>query len=160
MSIEFTIWLIIGAISIAYYFVSNAKKGAETEETEKSEYAAVSIVYNKSKACPAVMKYGGQRLLTEEAPRLPLPDCTKEVCTCSYHHSFDRRDGPRRADEQGAMKRGYAGAEHRKKTRGRRAEDDPKNIDKLGSDLDHDPMADTYYEFIEKTGVWKAPAKK
>ena len=42
-------------------------------------------------ACDAVKALGGQRLLLREVPRIPVPDCDKPNCTCSYVRYNDRR---------------------------------------------------------------------
>jgi len=53
-------------------------------------YHAVSIKYSSS-ACNAAKAMAGVRLLSTEAPRLPLPDCDAAECQCRFAHHPDRR---------------------------------------------------------------------
>ena len=76
MSILLIVSLVGVAILIAMYLVSNANTEPDPEETEKGEYQAVAIAFNRSSACPAVMRYAGQPFLCADAPKLPLADCT------------------------------------------------------------------------------------
>jgi hypothetical protein len=75
-------------------------------------------------ACPAARALQGLRLLTAEAPRqLPLPDCDRpSACRCIYRHFDDRRQGPRREDEQDDIPLAHLGPE-RRRWRGRRESD-------------------------------------
>jgi hypothetical protein len=59
-------------------------------ESEDSAYAAVSVSCGESACCRAEA-IAGIRFLIDEAPRLPMPDCTAETCTCRYFHFRDRR---------------------------------------------------------------------
>ncbi len=59
---------------------------------ESSEYHAVSIRPGR-RECDAVKALDGQRILANEAPRLPLPGCDIVDCECSYVHYKDRRAG-------------------------------------------------------------------
>ena len=46
-------------------------------------------------SCVAVRLAGSQRFLSEEAPALPLAECTEAECECRYVHHSDRRSGAR-----------------------------------------------------------------
>jgi hypothetical protein len=60
-------------------------------------YHAVTIVPGPQ-ACELVKSLGNVRLLSIEAPRLPLAGCDRsEQCDCRFQHHSDRRGGPRRA---------------------------------------------------------------
>lgn len=60
-------------------------------------YHAVTIVPCPG-ACELVKSLGDLRLLSLEAPRLPLVGCARpETCDCRFQHHADRRAGPRRA---------------------------------------------------------------
>jgi hypothetical protein len=60
-------------------------------------FHAVSIVPG-TQCCPQVQALQGVRLLSAEAPRLPVVGCTRsELCECRYQHHEDRRGPPRRA---------------------------------------------------------------
>ena len=75
-------------------------------------------------ACGAAQELRGQRLLSADAPRLPLRDCSQPAaCTCHYRHHADRRNERRRKRDSGLSDRNYAGVERRGARRGRRATD-------------------------------------
>ena len=97
--------------------VASARTGAY-----RTPFAAVEIACT-SGACVAVQKVKGKRLLTNEAPFLPLADCDDPLfCRCRYRHHADRRAGPRRKAE-GALPSGPVrmGAERRMQTDRRRS---------------------------------------
>jgi len=53
-------------------------------------------------ACEKAQFLAGHRFLSDEAPRLPLDDCTKvHECTCVYRHFKDRRTDVRRDSDLG-----------------------------------------------------------
>jgi hypothetical protein len=62
------------------------------QEGGDSRYPAVSIRTSRT-GCPAAEALRGQRFLPEEAPPLPLPQCTWARCNCKYSHHVDRRSG-------------------------------------------------------------------
>jgi hypothetical protein len=43
-------------------------------------------------ACGAARELQNSRYLSGEAPKLPLPNCSKSDCACKYAHFSDRRD--------------------------------------------------------------------
>ncbi len=57
-------------------------------------FHAVSINPTKE-SCQAVESLKLLRFLSEDAPALPLADCTAADCTCKYIHHADRRSGAR-----------------------------------------------------------------
>ncbi len=61
-------------------------------EAGGTRYPAVSVRTFRN-GCPAAEALKGMRFLPEEAPPLPLPDCTWARCTCRYTHHVDRRTG-------------------------------------------------------------------
>jgi hypothetical protein len=73
-----------------------------TAATPRPEpWHAVSIV-SRITTCEAALQRRGQRYLSREAPRLPLPECDRsQGCRCVYRHHADRRAGPRRSSESG-----------------------------------------------------------
>lgn len=88
-------------------------------------FASVTVVPGSS-CCHAARKLRHKRTLVDEAPRLPLPDCTQpESCECTFEKHADRRankNGDRRVPglwQPGLWK---AGGE-RRANRGRRASD-------------------------------------
>ena len=57
-------------------------------------------------ACAEVLKLEGKRLLSEEAPLLPLASCSRVTkCTCRYRHYKDRRTEARRDSDDGLPQR-------------------------------------------------------
>jgi hypothetical protein len=86
-----------------------------------NKYHAVSILPGLS-ACAAAHRFAGKRMLSTQAPALPLPMCDASRCDCRYKHHKDRRAGPRRLSDAGLIPAGYGGSE-RRLARGRRADD-------------------------------------
>lgn len=71
----------------------------------KDPWKAVAILADDS-ACAAARELRGKRFLSRSAPRLPLPECTKqEQCQCKYRHLRDRRGPPRRDGDEGTFVR-------------------------------------------------------
>jgi hypothetical protein len=77
------------------------------------DYRAVSLAPNA--ACAAAVREAvGRRFLLRDAPRLPLPGCTKSAhCTCRYRKHADRRDGDRRLFGTMESERWFMGEERR-----------------------------------------------
>jgi hypothetical protein len=100
-----------------------AKKAPERARpaTQPSPYHAVSVLPGND-ACAAAYRFSGQRFLSRQAPRLPLPSCDAATCDCRFKHHKDRRSGPRRNSDVGMIMAGYSGNE-RRRSRGRRATD-------------------------------------
>jgi len=85
-------------------------------------YHCVSIVGGPA-CCPAVKEMALQRLLSADAPRLPVKTCDRpEACQCKFRHYDDRRAGPRRAEE-GARVSAARVSDERRHMRGRRDAD-------------------------------------
>jgi len=85
-------------------------------------YHCVSVV-GGANACAAAKAVALVRILSAEAPRLPLKDCDHpHACTCKYRHFDDRRAGPRRAGEEGRLVKPWEAGE-RQRVRGRRDTD-------------------------------------
>ena len=59
---------------------------------EISEFHSISIRPG-ARACDAAQQMSGQRILSKEAPGLPLPDCDLTDCQCRLAHHSDRRHG-------------------------------------------------------------------
>jgi len=74
----------------------------------KSEVRAITHLFHGVEvlpgpgACESVKALAGQRMLSEEAPLLPLADCTNSLaCSCHYRHFKDRRTEVRRESDDG-----------------------------------------------------------
>jgi hypothetical protein len=90
--------------------------------TTRLRYHCVSVVPGKQ-CCAAAKTIEGQRLLSAEAPRLPLANCeTPANCQCTYRHYDDRRAGPRRARERDEAADPWS-ATDRRRAYGRRSTD-------------------------------------
>lgn len=86
------------------------------------KYRCVEVVAPVG-GCEAARSLNNLRLLSVEAPRLPLTTCDRPSnCTCIYRHHEDRRAGPRRDNEHATLPLAHTGAE-RRKWRGRRDSD-------------------------------------
>jgi hypothetical protein len=85
-------------------------------------YHCVSIMGGQD-ACAAVKELALQRLLSADAPRLPLATCDRpDACDCRFRHHDDRRAGPRRSGESGRIRATQTYTERRDR-RGRRDSD-------------------------------------
>ena len=94
-----------------------------------SQFHAVSIRFADN-ACEAAKAIEDKRILSAEAPRLPLPDCDVLQCKCRFIHHQDRR---RAEDRRGQHPQnllgttgGYSGKERR--YRERRTDGDPEDF--------------------------------
>jgi hypothetical protein len=67
-----------------------SKKNKQVSRTSTARFRAAEIEFDDC-ACEAVKAMQGQRLLVRDVPRLPLPDCDKPSCQCSYVRYKDRR---------------------------------------------------------------------
>ena len=91
-------------------------------ESSKLKYHCVEV-FAGARACPAARLLKNIRVLSTEAPRLPLAACDRPAnCDCTYRHFDDRRQGPRRDNEHATVPRPHTGLE-RRKWRGRRDSD-------------------------------------
>jgi hypothetical protein len=91
----------------------------------KQPWHAVSVVGGLG-ACPIVEGLRDKRFLSDEAPRLPLSDCSSRWrCKCAYRHHVDRRAISRRETDGGRFPSPRLGKERREgpQARGRRADD-------------------------------------
>ena len=85
-------------------------------------HPAVSILASID-CCKAAKTLKGARILAEEAPSLPLPDCTAN-CRCRYIKYTDRRNVEDSRRFPYASERALWHADERRvKTRGRRKDD-------------------------------------
>jgi len=86
------------------------------------KYQCVEVIAPAS-GCQAARSLKGTRLLSAEAPRLPLATCDHPAnCKCIYRHFADRRQGPRRENEN-AMLPVESKATERRNWRSRRDSD-------------------------------------
>jgi len=85
-----------------------------------NHFSAISLACD-SDSCPEMAMMGGRRFLVDDAPELPLQQCTEGTCGSRYVHHDDRRSDidrrlvSRRAEENEGM--------DRRSLRGRRKSD-------------------------------------
>ncbi len=104
-----------------------------------NNYCSVAIRFPAECACEAIQEFETKlylsamppvfletkrRFLWNEAPQLPLPRCTLELCRCRYVHYRDRRERDRRHryddDLRTPFDPGYVGLDRRAKSDRRR----------------------------------------
>jgi hypothetical protein len=86
------------------------------------KYQCVEVIA-AANGCDAASSFKGIRLLSVDAPRLPLANCDRPSdCKCIYRHFSDRRQGPRRENEHAKLPAAHKVAERRKRL-GRRDSD-------------------------------------
>ena len=105
------IFLLVIALALALVWLVLRRRRTQTERVSDRRalpsaasdagYHAVSIRFDKW-PCRAAKEYEGRRLLADEAPRLPLPDCDAAECNCHFVHYKDRRSGKDRRSPFGA----------------------------------------------------------
>jgi hypothetical protein len=97
-----------------------ARPEASAATTASSAFYAVALVPEEH-ACAAALAASDQRYLAQEAPRIPLPECTKPLqCQCRIARFNDRRKTDRR--DALSFSRWYSGIERRRGP-GRRTSD-------------------------------------
>jgi len=65
-------------------------------------FHGVAVRARGGDCCEAVEELEGQRFLSEEAPLLPLAQCSNpQGCRCVYEHFDERRDNLRRESDVG-----------------------------------------------------------
>jgi hypothetical protein len=71
-------------------------------KTPRQLFHGVGIRLDETDPCDAVRNLENLRFLADDAPRLPLPDCTNpQGCRCTYEHFDDRRTSARRESDIG-----------------------------------------------------------
>ena len=89
----------------------------------RRRFHAISIVAGPS-PCAQVKALTGTRLLSLEAPRLPLVGCTNpDGCRCKFQHHDDRRAGPRRSGLRSTVPGTTSTSDNRRRLIGRRDSD-------------------------------------
>lgn len=81
---------------------AKARPGRAKISSQRRVFHGVAIKPPDDDACAAAVKLMGERFLADEAPRLPLSDCTHPAaCHCVYQHFDDRRTEARRESDIG-----------------------------------------------------------
>ena len=66
------------------------KHNGQSNQDSAASFRSAEIEFEAC-ACDAVKALRGQRLLLSDVPLLPVPDCDKPNCKCSYVRYTDRR---------------------------------------------------------------------
>jgi hypothetical protein len=123
---SFVLWHILGAtmsllskLRSGFASQRTARQSGAIEHRDKDSlktpgrsFEAVAIRAN-DRACKEARQLANNRMLTAEAPRLPLASCNVR-CSCTYKSYPDRRDEPRRRADVGISGSFYVGAERRR----------------------------------------------
>jgi len=123
------IFALIGALVVAtgaaYWLVFRHRAGTQAPAPRQAKakaaggrFGAVEIRIRNS-ACQAARSLEGQRLLSKEAPALPLAACTAAQCSCKFTKWSDRRSEGRRL-EHGGLSASLFLANNRRTRRDRR----------------------------------------
>ena len=100
--------------------------GSDAPTTRAASHWHAVAIKPKGQCCEAVQARRTARFLSNEAPRLPLAECsTSDTCTCVYKHHADRRAHPRRQDETDGLRRSGKVTQERRQTHDRRKTDEP-----------------------------------
>jgi hypothetical protein len=113
MDINFSRW----SLTTLFHFKSKVQRQPVHSHNISNPYHAVSVAPGNH-SCPAAKKLQGMRFLSSEAPRLPLPTCGADKCTCRYQHHADRRSSQTRR----RIGQSFNGSERRRSS-GRRITD-------------------------------------
>lgn len=94
--------------------------GQVKPQPRRLRFHAISIVAGPN-ACAQVTALKDVRLLSVEAPRLPVVGCTNpDGCRCKFQHHEDRRAGPRRIGLRTLMQEDFSADANRRRSLGRR----------------------------------------
>ena len=107
----------------------SSRKSTTASARKKQLFRSVEVVPHPNTRCSAVAQIVGYRILADEAPPLPLPDCDEPQCRCRYAQYRDRRTDLRRDADDGI---GTVAAmlntnDVRSEVPGRRADDGEEN---------------------------------
>lgn len=97
----------------------SSKKHSSKAIKRKQDFRAISIQICPQ-ACTAVKELRDKRVLTGQAPMLPLADCNVSDCTCKYVHHNDRRSQEDRRFTSVTMQNVFADKEKREVTKSER----------------------------------------
>jgi hypothetical protein len=106
---------------------------ADMQSGGANRHPGVSIRTYRS-GCPAAEALKGNRYSPDQAPHLPLPDCTWARCHCTYSHHGDRRTGNLDRRKMMGSEKEYPmsmGDDDQRDGRGRRVRDEESGADSL-----------------------------
>jgi hypothetical protein len=94
--------------------------GQVKPQSRRLRFHAISIIAGPN-ACAQVKALTDVRLLSVEAPRLPVVGCTNPGgCGCKFQHHEDRRAGPRRTGLRTSIREDFSANNNRRRSLGRR----------------------------------------
>lgn len=87
--------IVIAILILLVLWVRRTPRRDPGQADPDTRFHAVSISLT-STACRGAKGLEGERFLSNEAPRLPLPKCDVKECQCRFVHYEDRRDEEKR----------------------------------------------------------------
>ena len=105
------------------------KTGLQSKRNEPAgKFHAVTIELDPH-ACPAILEYEGETLLSKDAPILPLAECDQASCQCRFVHHDDRRRQGRRGYQSDLARIAELGANDERRKRAGRRENDRSGLE-------------------------------
>jgi hypothetical protein len=92
-----------------YDYGASVQRFKKIEGTDNSNDSSADTKWRSVKirpgliSCERAASFRGQVFLSQEAPSLPLQNCTEEECNCHYIFLDDRRSGADRRIDLGKM---------------------------------------------------------
>jgi hypothetical protein len=87
--------IVIAIVILLVLWVRRTPRRDPGQADPDTRFHAVSISL-ASNACRSAKGLEGERFLSNEAPRLPLPKCDVKECQCRFVHYDDRRENEQR----------------------------------------------------------------
>lgn len=111
------------AFNLGKWLRPRSRTADATKKKPVSRWQAVTIVPAIQGGCEQAHALAGKPFLVNEAPELPLPGCDAARCNCRFSRREDRREGPRRAADDGLTTTFVFDNDRRKRKSGRRKDD-------------------------------------
>lgn len=96
------VFAILVLVIVVWFFMGFKKSNKKKLKVVHGEYHCVTVHYSKG-ACEAVRKFDGKRILSADAPVLPLTRCDAAECHCHFEHHEERRVEERRDEYHKAL---------------------------------------------------------
>ena len=128
-NLPFVVLAVLSALFLMRMFPRREERAGSPElrSTPAGPYHAVSV-HTPAGCCQAAAALEGQPFLSNEAPLLPLAECSAARCHCVYQHHADRRSGD---SNRRAMSRGVD-AVSSSFNRDRRTDAGRREVEQLG----------------------------
>ncbi|MBE9537875.1 MAG: hypothetical protein IMF06_02275 [Proteobacteria bacterium] len=115
MNIALIVFLYIAAVAILLHPWTRVRlKTRIKKHAALDPYRAISLACDVE-SCSEMAGMAGRRFLVDEAPDIPLQQCSADACGCRYVHHADRRGSvdrrmlSRHAEEEKPDRRGLRG---------------------------------------------------